>query len=64
MLAALFMVLTREQHDEALPLLSCYDIQVLLAKSLPDRRACPGELMRQMAVRHEQRQAAIDRYSG
>jgi SRSO17 transposase len=64
MLAALFMLLTRELHEELLPLLSCYDIQILLAKSLPDRRGCPGELMRQMALRHKQRQEAIDNYSG
>lgn len=64
MLAALFMLLTRGLHDETRPLLSCYDIQILLAKSLPDRRNSPTELMRQMMVRHQQRQAAIDRYSG
>jgi SRSO17 transposase len=63
MLAALFMLLTRELHDETYPLMTCYDIQILLAKSLPDRRGNPKELMRQMMVRHQQRQASIDRHS-
>jgi SRSO17 transposase len=63
MLAALFMLLTRQLHEETRPLMSCYDIQVLLAKSLPDRRANPKELMKQMETRHQQRQEAIDRYS-
>jgi SRSO17 transposase len=64
MLAALFMLLTRELHDETFPLLSCRDIQEVLAWSLPARRANSSELMRQMALRHQQRQEALDRYSG
>jgi hypothetical protein len=64
MLAALFMLLTRELHDEAVPLLSCRDIQELLAWSLPDRRSSPKELMRQMAIRHHRRHDEINRYSG
>jgi SRSO17 transposase len=64
MLAALFMLQMRIEHVETRPLLSCYDIQVLLAKSLPDRRSDPEELMRQMARRHQQRDEAINRYSG
>jgi SRSO17 transposase len=64
MLTALFMLLTRQLHGETVPLLSCRDIQELLAWSLPDRRASQQELMRQMAVRHQLRQEAINRYSG
>jgi SRSO17 transposase len=64
MLAALFMSLTRESHGETMPLLSCRDIQELLAWSLPDRRKDGAkELMRQMVARHQRRQEAIDRYS-
>jgi SRSO17 transposase len=64
MLAALFMLLTRELHEKKLPLLSCRDIQELLAWSLPARRASKKELMRQLHARHQLRQEAINRYSG
>jgi SRSO17 transposase len=60
MMAANFMLRTRLRSAEVYPLLSCYDIQVLLAKTLPDRRADPEELFRQMLVRHQQRQESID----
>jgi hypothetical protein len=63
MWAALFMLLTRDLHEEALPLLSCRDIQELLFWSLPARRASKLELIRQMQVRHQLRQEAINRYS-
>jgi SRSO17 transposase len=63
MLTALFMLLTRELHDETVPLLSCRDIQELLSWSLPDRRACQRELVRQMESRQQRRQQAIVRYS-
>lgn len=64
MMAALFMLQMRLGHAGTHPLLSCYDIQVLLAKSLSDRRDEPEELIRQMRRRHQQRQEAIDRYYG
>jgi SRSO17 transposase len=60
MMAAHFMLRTRLRNAEVYPLLSCYDIQVLLAKTLPDRRADPEELFRQMMFRHQQRQDSID----
>lgn len=63
MLAALFMLITRIELNETVPLLSCRDIQELLAWTLPDRRANQAELLMQMVVRHQQRQQAIDRYS-
>jgi hypothetical protein len=62
MLALLSMGLTREHHDETVPLLSCRNIQELLAWSLPDRRSNPKELMRLMADRHRRRQDAIEKY--
>jgi SRSO17 transposase len=64
MMTMQFMLETRLQHVEAYPLLSSYDIQILLAKSLPDRRSDPDELMRQMLMRHQHRQDATDRSSG
>ena len=60
MMAMLFMLEERLDQHEAHPLLSCYDIQVLLATTLPDRRFSQEEVIRQMRVRHQQRQALID----
>lgn len=60
MMAMLFMLHARLKHIDTHPLLSCYDIQVLLATTLPDRRNSQEEVMRQLQVRHEKRQALID----
>jgi SRSO17 transposase len=60
MMAMLFMLQERLEHHDTHPLLSCYDIQILLATTLPDRRANQQEVLRQMQVRHQQRQALID----
>ena len=60
MMAMLFMLQERLEHDDTHPLLSCYDIQVLLATTLPDRRASQEEVMRQLRIRHQQRRALID----
>lgn len=60
MMAMLFMLEARLDQRDTHPLLSCYDIQILLATTLPDRRTNPEEVMRQMRVRHQQRQALID----
>jgi hypothetical protein len=38
MMARQFMLQTRLSHIETYPLLSCYDIQIPLAATLPDRR--------------------------
>jgi SRSO17 transposase len=38
MLTMQFMLQTRLEHVQTHPFLSCYDIQILLAKTLPDRR--------------------------
>jgi SRSO17 transposase len=60
MMAMQFMLQARLKHIDTVPLLSCYDIQVLLATTLPDRRSSHEEVMRQLQVRHEKRQALID----
>jgi SRSO17 transposase len=57
MMAMQFMLQTRLLHAEIYPLLSCYDIQILLAKTLPDRRDDHEELIRQMLLRHQQRES-------
>jgi SRSO17 transposase len=60
MLATLFMQETRQEQQETYPLLSCPDIVKLLAGFLPRRDLDPDELIRQMEVRHRQRQASIN----
>ena len=60
MMALQFMLQARLEHVETYPLLSCYDIQILLATTLPDRRSSQEEVMRQLRARHEKRQALID----
>jgi hypothetical protein len=64
MMAMLFMLQERVEHSDLYPLLSCYDIQILLASTLPDRRLSKDEVVRQMQVRHQQRQALIDATAG
>lgn len=60
MMATLFMLETRLAQKDSYPLLSCPDIVTLLAHFLPRRDITPEEVFRQMAVRHQQRQASID----
>ena len=60
MMAMQFMLETRINQAECHPLLSCYDIQILLATTLPDRRDSQQEILRQMQERHRKRQASID----
>jgi hypothetical protein len=60
MMAMQFMLQARLEHIDTHPLLSCYDIQILLATTLPDRRSSHEEVMRQMRARHEKRRALIE----
>jgi SRSO17 transposase len=60
MMASLFLLETRMEQKETFPLLSCPDIAKLLAHFLPRRDINPEEVLRQMNVRHRQRQASID----
>jgi len=60
MMAMLFMLKQRIEHRDELPLLSCADIETLLAHFLPRRDVGVGEVIRQMEVRHQKRQASID----
>ena len=60
MMAMLFMHKKRIEHRDDLPLLSCADIETLLAHFLPRRDAGVEEVIRQMEVRHQKRQASID----
>ena len=60
MLALLFMLETKIKQEDSYHLLSCYDIQVLLAHFLPRRDITKREVIRQMLIRHKQRAASIE----
>jgi SRSO17 transposase len=60
MMAMLFMCKERLINKEEYPLLSCSDIETLLASFLPRRNTTTEEVFRQMEFRHKQRQASID----
>jgi SRSO17 transposase len=60
MMAMLFMLKERVEHQEDYPLLSCADIETLLAHFLPRRDVGIDEVIRQLEVRHQKRQASID----
>jgi SRSO17 transposase len=60
MMALLFLLRERQLQKEALPLLSAGDLKILLARVLPRRDQDPEEIIRQIQLRHQQRQAAID----
>lgn len=60
MMSMLFMLEEKLSQKEEHPLLSCSDIEVLLAHFLPRRDATVAEVIRQMKARHRARQKAID----
>lgn len=60
MMAMLFMLEEKLLQKEVYPLLSCADIEVLLAHFLPRRDVTVAEVVGQMEARHRARQAAID----
>ena len=60
MMAMLFMLKERIEQRVSHPLLSCTDIEVLLAHILPRRDTTVTEVIRQMKIRHRKRQASID----
>lgn len=60
MMAMLFILRQREESQEQLPLLSSTDIKLMLVHFLPRRDASLDEVIRQMKVRHRQRQDSID----
>ncbi|WP_419633276.1 hypothetical protein [Thiolapillus sp.] len=60
MMAMLFMLEERVEQQEDYPLLTCSDIETLLAHFLPRRDIDADEVIRQMELRHKKRQASID----
>lgn len=63
MLAMLFMVTERRDQQATTPLLTCFDIEVLLACYLPRRDADASEVIRQMQARHRLRERAIQSHT-
>lgn len=60
MMVMLFMTRHRILRYDEYPLLSCYDIKVLLAHFLPRRDTTFDEVLRQMEVRHAKRWVASE----
>ncbi|NOZ53057.1 MAG: hypothetical protein GXP08_07930 [Gammaproteobacteria bacterium] len=54
------MVEHREQFSKAFPLLSCYDIQVLLANTLPNAQYDEQTILLQLEHWHGKRRAATE----
>jgi len=60
MMVMLFMVEQRLLFKDQYPMLSCFDIAVLLSFLLPHRCITLEEIIRQLEVRHERRRDAIE----
>jgi SRSO17 transposase len=60
MMAQLFMLTEKLHNKEQYPLLSCADIENLLARFLPRRDTDVEEVIQQLERRHKQRQAGIN----
>jgi SRSO17 transposase len=63
MMAMLFMLTERMRHKDSYPLLSCSDIEELLAHFLPRRDVSEAEVIRQLEDRHRKRQSAIESHT-
>jgi SRSO17 transposase len=60
LMALLFLLREWHLQSEALPLLSAGDVKILLARVLPRQDQTLEEIVRQIQLRHQQRQSAID----
>jgi len=63
MMAMVFMLSEKIKHEDDYPLLSCADIEDLLAHFLPRRDTTRDEVIRQMEERHRQRKKSIDSHT-
>lgn len=63
MMAMLFMLTERMHHKDTYPLLSCSDIEELLAHFLPRRDVTQEEVLLQLEQRHTQREKAIESHA-
>jgi hypothetical protein len=57
------MLSEKIKHEDNYPLLSCADIEDLLAHFLPRRDTTRNEVIRQMEERHRQRKKSIDSHT-
>jgi hypothetical protein len=62
-LVMLFMLKKRIQYKDSYPLLSCSDIEELLAHFLPRRDVSREEVIRKLERRHRKRLSAITSHS-
>lgn len=62
-MSMLFMLTERIHHKDTYPLLSCSDIEELLARFLPRRDVTKEEVILQLEYRHSQRQKAIESHA-
>lgn len=63
MMAMLFMLTEKIHHKDSYPLLSCADIEHLLAHFLPRRDVTEEDVIFQLEQRHRQRQKAIESHA-
>ncbi len=63
MMAMLFMLTEKIHHKDTYPLLTCSDIEELLARFLPRRDVTKEEVILQLEHRHSQRQKAIESHA-
>lgn len=59
MMAMLFLLRERRRHEDTVPLLTCADVEELLAEFLPRRPDDPAAVVARMRARHSQRKRAI-----
>ena len=62
MMAQHFILTQKLLLKEDIPLLSAYDIRMMLIKQLMDKQKTDADLIDQLAIRHQQRQRDINRY--
>ena len=63
MMTMLFMLTEKIRHKDTYPLLTCSDIEELLARFLPRRDVSRAEVISQLEYRHIQRQKAIESHA-
>jgi len=63
MMAMLFMLTEKIHHKDTRPMLTCSDIEDLLARFLPRRDVTKEEIISQLENRHRQRQKAIESHT-
>ena len=63
MLALLFMLQQKMKHKEDVPLLSCSDIRLILAHTLPQKVVSKDDILDIIEQRHKRRQYDLNRYT-